>query len=85
MPVVTSYELAERWNARDPLARIGIAPEPPSTGFAMRTYVNGIAQYVGDPAAIEAMKASFAADTARQVAASHGSAKALGPLAGTVA
>lgn len=81
---VTSYELAESWNAQDPLARIGISPEPASTGFAMRVTQNGQVQYTGDPAAVEKMKQSFADDARRQVAAAHGESVALGPLANTV-
>lgn len=82
---VTSYELAERWNAQDPLSRIGISPERPSSGFAMRTTMSdGQVVYSGDPAAVEAMKESFAADARRQVEASHRERVALGPLANTV-
>jgi hypothetical protein len=80
----TSYQLAESWNRQDPLARIGITPEPASTGFAMRTTANGQVQYTGDPDAIEKMRESFSADAARQAQAAHGESVRLGPLANTV-
>jgi hypothetical protein len=82
---MSSYEVAARWNAQHPLARMGVEAEEPNTGFAMRVFVNGQAQYAGDPATVEAMKASFAADAARHVQAAHASRVALGPLYGTVA
>ena len=84
-PAESSYTFAERWNAQHPLDRIGVGAEPPSTGFAMRVFVGGRAQYVGDPQAIEAMKASFAADAAKHMAASQAEQAVLGPLFRTVA
>jgi hypothetical protein len=85
MSFVSSYEVAEAWNSRDPLNRMGIQAEEGSRGFAMAVHTSAGTTYQGDPAAVAQLQATLADAQRRQAAAMANEAHVLGPLYRTVA
>jgi hypothetical protein len=85
MSFVSSYGVAEAWNSRDPLNRMGIQAEEGSRGFAMAVHTSAGTTYQGDPGAVAQLQASLADAQRRQAAAMANEAGVLGPLYRTVA
>jgi len=82
----SSYAIAEAWNSRDPLNRMGVQAEEGSRGFAMAVRSgDGRITYQGDPAAVERLQQSVADAGRRQAEAARMDRQAMGPFYGTVA